>query len=307
MKQNRNFNFQGVSSTNEKMLIILSWIIVVIIVVLIGLYYGQQAREQAVSTVKVDSKNSNQNEVSADSNSRIEENEMKVAKESTSVLTDSLALNKNEVFTVQIGSAVDGEYYDENQIGEIEKEFSSKNLYTQRVIINPDKKQFVLQVGIFKAYEEAKTLLNNVKLKNYPAQIETIIDPKTEVAFIPKPAESKSSNEITVASADSKIVENLKQSPVPETNIKMPEIKEDNAKIPDVNMPDNKNSADPVPQENPAPDKSVKKENEPLQEITVKTDSKTDTLKTADAESAETKILILKLPQRLKKRLLPLR
>ncbi len=217
MRQNRNFNFKAVSSTNEKMLIVLSWIIVVIIVVLIGLYYGQQVREQEVAVTKLTGTGAASVEVSANADSRIEEGELKISKDAGSVMTDTMTINKNEFFTVQIGSGAENEFYDENRSDEIIKEFSDKNLYARKIMIKPDRKQFVVHIGLFKSYEDAKAMLNAAKLKNYSAKITITPDPNLEVAFMPKsPEEVKKASEIVVATSDSKVLNALKQPVQPE-------------------------------------------------------------------------------------------
>jgi len=217
MRQNRNFNFKAVSSTNEKMLIVLSWIIVVIIVVLIGLYYGQQVREQEGAVTKITGSGAASVEVSANSDSRIEEGELKISKDAGSVMTDTMTINKNEFFTVQIGSGAENEFYDESRADDIIKEFSDKNLYARKIMIKPDRKQFVIHIGLFKSYEDAKTLLNAAKLKNYAAKVAITPDPNLEVAFMPKSAaEVKKSTDVVVATADSKVLNSLKQPVQPE-------------------------------------------------------------------------------------------
>lgn len=218
MKQNKNFNFQSMSSANEKMLIIFSWIIVVIIVVLVGLYYGQQVREQEVNIARVQSAGGPSGvEISSDSDSKVEEGELSVLKEAESVLTDSMSLNKNEVFCVQLGSYDETDFYDEPKADSIIAEFSSKGLYSKKIIINPSKNQFVVQLGIFKSYEDAKTFLNSVKIKNYPAQIVIVPDPNAKIEYVPAAAASDGvkqaepvKKEIVVSTSDSKIIDDIK-------------------------------------------------------------------------------------------------
>jgi cell division protein FtsN len=218
MKQNKNFNFQSISSANEKMLIIFSWIIVVIIVVLVGLYYGQQVREQEVSAARVQSTAAPQDvEVSSDSDSRIEEGEMS-ARSAASVLTDSMALNKNEVFCVQIGSHEGPDFYNSPRTDAIISEFSSRGTYSKKIIVNPEKDQHIVQLGIFKNYEDAKTFLNSVKLKNYPAEIAIVPDPNAKIggsqasvpAAAPAAEASVPKKEVVVSTPDSKIAGELK-------------------------------------------------------------------------------------------------
>jgi len=217
MRQNRNFNFKAVSSTNEKMLIVLSWIIVVIIVVLIGLYYGQQVREQEGAVTKITGSAASNVEVSANADSRIEEGELKISKDAGSVMTDSMTINKNEFFTVQIGSGVENEFYDESRADEIIKEFSDKNLYARKIMIKPDRKQYVVHIGLFKSYEDAKSMLNAAKLKNYAAKITITPDPNLEVAFMPKSSETvKKPTDIVVATSDSKVLNTISQPAQPE-------------------------------------------------------------------------------------------
>ena len=224
MKQNKNFNFQSMSSTNEKMLIIFSWIIVVIIVVLVGLYYGQQVREQEVSIARVQSEGGPSGvEISSDSDSKVEEGELSVSKEAESVLTDSMALNKNEVFCVQLGSYDEADFYDESKADSIISEFSPKGLYSKKIIINPSKNQYVVQLGIFKSYEDAKTFLNSVKIKNYSAQIVIVPDPNAKIEYLPSAAASGDvkqpepvKKEIVVSTLDSKIVDDIKTPVKPE-------------------------------------------------------------------------------------------
>ncbi|HNY12903.1 MAG TPA: SPOR domain-containing protein [Candidatus Wallbacteria bacterium] len=217
MRQNRNFNFKAVSSTNEKMLIVLSWIIVVIIVVLIGLYYGQQVREQEGAVTKITGSAASNVEVSANADSRIEEGELKISKDAGSVMTDSMTINKNEFFTVQIGSGVENEFYDESRADEIIKEFSDKNLYARKIMIKPDRKQYVVHIGLFKSYEDAKSMLNAAKLKNYAAKITITPDPNLEVAFMPKSSETvKKPADIVVATSDSKVLNTISQPVQPE-------------------------------------------------------------------------------------------
>jgi hypothetical protein len=224
MKQNKNFNFQSMSSTNEKMLIIFSWIIVVIIVVLVGLYYGQQVREQEVSIARVQSAAGPAGvEVSSDSDSKVEEGELIVSKEAESVLTDSMTLNKNEFFCVQIGSHGEADFYDESKADSIIAEFLPKGLYSKKIIINPAKNQYVVQLGIFKSYEDAKTFLNSVKIKNYSAQIVIVPDPNAKIEYSPsavasgdtKPA-APAKKEIVVSTPDSKMVADIKTPLKPE-------------------------------------------------------------------------------------------
>ncbi len=218
MKQNKNFNFQSMSSTNEKMLIIFSWIIVVIIVVLVGLYYGQQVREQEVNIARVQNEGGPSGvEISSDSDSKVEEGELSVSKETESVLTDSMALNKNEVFCVQLGSYDEADFYDESKADSIISEFSPKGLYSKKMIINPSKNQYVVQLGIFKSYEDAKTFLNSVKIKNYSAQIVIVPDPNAKIEYLPSAAASGDvkqpepiKKEIVVSTPDSKIVDDIK-------------------------------------------------------------------------------------------------
>ncbi len=218
MKRNKNFNFQSMPSANEKMLIIFSWIIVVIIVVLVGLYYGQQVREQEVSIARVQSSAGSAGvEVSTDSDIKIEEGELSVSKEAESVLTDSMALNKNEVFCVQLGSYDESDFYDEAKADSIITEFLPKGLYSKKIIINPAKNQYVVQLGIFKSYEDAKTFLNSVKIKNYSAQIVIVPDPNAKIEYLPAAAASDDSKrpvsepkEIVVSTPDSKAVADIK-------------------------------------------------------------------------------------------------
>lgn len=217
MKQNKNFNFQSISSANEKMLIIFSWIIVVIIVVLVGLYYGQQVREQEVSAARVQSTAAPQDvEVSSDSDSKVEEGEMS-AKSASSVLTDSMALNKNEVFCVQIGSHEGPDFYNSSRADSIISEFSARGTYSKKIIVNPEKDQHIVQLGIFKNYEDAKTFLNSVKLKNYPAEIAIVPDPNARIGASPAPAAAPAAaaasvpgKDVVVSTPDSKIVGELK-------------------------------------------------------------------------------------------------
>ncbi|HBC74676.1 MAG: hypothetical protein A2008_09015 [Candidatus Wallbacteria bacterium GWC2_49_35] len=237
MKQNKNFNFQSISSANEKMLIIFSWIIVVIIVVLVGLYYGQQVREQEVSAARVQSTAAPQDvEVSSDSDSKVEEGEMS-ARSASSVLTDSMALNKNEVFCVQIGSHEGPDFYNSSRADAIISEFSSRGTYSKKIIVNPEKDQHIVQLGIFKNYEDAKTFLNSVKLKNYPAEIAIVADPNARIggsqAAVPA-ADTK--KEVVVSTPDSKIVGELKTpaaEKVPTAQVKPAAVKAPEIKIPE--------------------------------------------------------------------------
>lgn len=221
MKQNKNFNFQSMSSANEKMLIIFSWIIVVIIIVLVGLYYGQQVREQEVSAARVQSSAASADvEVSSDSGSRIEEGEMS-AKSAESVLTDSMALNRNEVFCVQVGSPDGPDNYSAERAASIISEFSSRGLYSKKIIVNPEKDHYMVQLGIFKNYEDAKTFLNTVKLKNYPAEITIVPDPNAKIDNAPAVARAVSAvkkdppKELVVSTPDAKLVGEINSSPVP--------------------------------------------------------------------------------------------
>lgn len=214
MRQNRNFNFQNVSSANEKMLIILSWIIVVIIIVLIGLYYGQHTRDQEVTLARIDPGPGV--EVSADAERRVEEGEMKAARETGSVLTDTLTLNRNELYTIQIGSKEDGDFLDDARAEELKREYSNKNMYAQKIISDPDRRQNILHIGLFKNYEEAKTFLNSVKLKNLPAKVAITVDPNSEIAFLPKSAPAKNASDVVVATSDARAVASVKNTPPPE-------------------------------------------------------------------------------------------
>ena len=223
MKQNKNFNFKPMSSTNEKMLIIFSWIIVVIIVVLVGLYYGQQVREQEVSVARVQSAGTAGDvEISSDSDSKIEEGELSAAGSTESVLTDNLTLNKNEVFSVQIGSHDGPDFYGESKADEIIAIFSSKGLYSKKLIINPEKNQYVVQLGIFKNYEDAKTFLNSVKLKNYPAEITIMPDPNTKIEYAPPATTQKpeAKKEVVVSTPDSGIIADIKTPPEKPAEVK---------------------------------------------------------------------------------------
>ncbi len=189
MKQNKNFNFQSMSSANEKMLIIFSWIIVVIIVVLVGLYYGQQVREQEIGAARIQSADvSSKVEVAADSDSKIEEGELTVSQSAESVLTDSMTLNKNEVFCVQIAPPDGADAYNAEKADAVIAEFVSKGLYSKKIVSDVIKNLYVVQIGVFKNYEDAKTFLNTVKLKNYPAQIMIVPDPNVKPENAPAPA-----------------------------------------------------------------------------------------------------------------------
>lgn len=225
MKQNKNFNFKPMSSTNEKMLIIFSWIIVVIIVVLVGLYYGQQVREQEVSVARVQSAGTAGDvEISSDSDSKVEEGELSAAGSTESVLTDNMTLNKNEVFSVQIGSHDGPDFYGESKADEIIAVFSSKGLYSKKLIINPEKNQYVVQLGIFKNYEDAKTFLNSVKLKNYPAEITIVPDPNAKIDYAPPVVAQKTEvkKEVVVSTPDSGIIAGIKTPAEKPAEVKSP-------------------------------------------------------------------------------------
>lgn len=209
MKQNMNFNFKSETSSNEKILIVFSWIIIVIMIILFGLYYGQKSRELDTNVNIKSSNIKNELEISSNSNLQIEDGELTV-KSNESVLTDKMTLNKNEVFAIQIGSLDNTNSLNEDVANNIINEYQSKGIYTKKVLVNPELSNYIVQVGNFKKYDEAKAFLNSIKFKNYPLEIVIITDPDIKLESKIITAENVSFNKNDELIQDSSFSKNPK-------------------------------------------------------------------------------------------------
>jgi colicin import membrane protein len=176
LKKNQNFNWKPISTGNEKLLIILSWIIVVIIVILLSIYFsGEQKSIEGTSIA-----GGGTQEITSDGRRDIREGTVNENGQVTGDYLDQESLRDGEVFTIQVGKP--DHLLDEAKALTLEKEYKTLGLYSSKMMGDFERKLYLVMVGTFKDGASARKFEEKVKEKGFPTRIVKMDEPGRAIA-----------------------------------------------------------------------------------------------------------------------------